>query len=82
MDEGFPGERGKGEERYDNTTTLALHLDWPLSQWRALRVVDPPRPIPNRVVKHHSVEGTGASWETRSARPPIAAWSSGSSSGS
>jgi hypothetical protein len=31
----------------------------PLNQWRARSAVDPPRPIPNRVVKHRSAEGTG-----------------------
>src|SRR5919202_6717537 len=31
-------------------------------------VLDPPRPIPNRVVQRHSAEGTGemTPWETRS----------------
>ena len=29
-----------------------------LSHWRVLCTVEPPRPIPNRVVKHGSVEGT------------------------
>src|SRR6266511_6039189 len=36
-----------------------LPLHWPLSQWCALRAVEPPRPIPNRVVKRGSAEGTG-----------------------
>jgi hypothetical protein len=31
----------------------------PLNQWRARSAVAPPRPIPNRVVKHRSAEGTG-----------------------
>ena len=30
-----------------------------LSQWRAVSAVDPPRSIPNRVVKRGSAEGTG-----------------------
>ena len=42
-------ERAKSHE--------ALH--WPLSQWCARSAVVPPRPIPNRVVKRGSAEGTG-----------------------
>ena len=57
---------------------------WPLSQWRARSAVAPPRSIPNRVVKRSRVEGTGG-WTAGRLDPcaiPIAAWSSGSSSGS
>ena len=57
---------------------------WPLSQWRAPSAVAPPRSIPNRVVKRGSAEGTGG--RTAGRLGPcailIAAWSSGSSSGS
>jgi hypothetical protein len=57
MDEGFPvGTRARGDatgreqDNYHHST---------LNQWRARSAVDPPRTIPNRVVKHRSAEGTG-----------------------
>ena len=58
--------------------------DWPLNQWRAGCAVDPPRSIPNRVVKRSGAEGTGGLTAGRldPCAIPIAAWSSGSSSGS
>ena len=37
----------------------SLPRHWPLSQWCALSAVVPPRPIPNRVVKRSSADGTG-----------------------
>ena len=83
MDEGFPGgraeqDRGLGREPFHHTR------HWPLSQWRARSAVAPPRSIPNRVVKRGSVEGTGGRTAGRldPCAIPIAAWSSGSSSGS
>ena len=36
----------------------ATHSYPTLNHWRARSGVDPPRPIPNRVVKHSSAEGT------------------------
>ena len=82
MDEGFPAGR-PGVEPIDRGTQQDTR-HWPLSQWRARSAVDPPRSIPNRVVKRGSVEGTGG-WTAGRLDPcaiPSAAWSSGSSSGS
>ena len=77
MGEGFPAGTDGGNER-------AAQRFAPLNQRRALRAVDPPRPIPNRVVKHRSVNGTGGRPAGRvdPCAHPSAAWSSGSSSGS
>ena len=38
--------------------TCSTHSYPTLNHWRARSGVDPPRPIPNRVVKHSSAEGT------------------------
>ena len=57
MGEGFPG-RTLGEQRERGMRHLK-RVAAPLNQWRARSAVDPPRPIPNRVVKHRSAEGTG-----------------------
>ena len=55
MDEGFPA---------GTPDVTALHpekrcADPPLHQWRARSAADPPRTIPNRVVKRGSADGTG-----------------------
>src|SRR5262245_17841596 len=59
MDEGFPEGRRAVCERRGLESVWADGLYWPLSQWRAMCVVEPPRSIPNRVVKRGSAEGTG-----------------------
>ena len=84
MDEGFPAGRPGVEMLSDRWCPSKDTRHWPLSQWRARSAVAPPRSIPNRVVKRGSVEGTGG-WTAGRLGPcalPIAAWSSGSSSGS
>ena len=50
-----------GEELEGTTCSQSIRhtRHWPLSQWRARSAVDPPRSIPNRVVKRGSAEGTG-----------------------
>ncbi len=57
MGEGFPG-RTLGRATGARDAQLK-RVAAPLNQWRARSAVDPPRPIPNRVVKHRSAEGTG-----------------------
>ena len=84
MDEGFPAGRPAVDGSIDCLFPIQDTRHWPLSQWRARSAVAPPRSIPNRVVKRGSVEGTGG-WTAGRLDPcaiPIAAWSSGSSSGS
>ena len=86
MDEGFPGGRRGVEERLRRRSagTFDKPRHWPLSQWCASSAVEPPRPIPNRVVKRSCADGTGG-MPAGSVGPCtilIAAWSSGSSSGS
>jgi hypothetical protein len=57
MGEGFPGRTlGRATRARDAPDKRVAE---PLNQWRARSAVDPPRPIPNRVVKHRSAEGTG-----------------------
>ena len=60
MDEGFPAGRPVVDE-IDSIANHSIHCTrhWPLSQWCARSAVVPPRPIPNRVVKRGSAEGTG-----------------------
>ena len=58
MDEGFPAGRGE-LSKADVDVRHANGRHTPLSQWRARSAVEPPRPIPNRVVKRGSAEGTG-----------------------
>ena len=84
MDEGFPAGRPALATPRLIVTTIHHTRHWPLSQWRARSAVDPPRSIPNRVVKRGSAEGTGG-WTAGRLGPcaiASAAWSSGSSSGS
>jgi hypothetical protein len=60
MDEGFPeGRLGswRGVSRWIRMKQQGVQCA-PRSQWRARSAMDPPRPIPNRVVKHRSAEGT------------------------
>ena len=57
MDEGFLA--GTHDVMKTSKKTMMNDTDMnTLSHWRVLCTVEPPRPIPNRVVKHGSVEGT------------------------
>ena len=56
------GARERARSRLQTRASVAKSHEpfhWPLSQWCARSAVVPPRPIPNRVVKHGSAEGTG-----------------------
>ena len=69
MDEGFPDLAQGRVERAGTVTDQEQFCELGegqadkrpslLNQRRALSVVVPPRPISNRVVKHHSAAGTG-----------------------